>query len=74
MRKEMTSEVKRWLDENATVKTGNPAAKAYWDSLEGYEYLPWEDYRVSGEDQYGRKQYECVSGHGFLPKLGRGKT
>jgi len=65
-------EIQAWLDANTTVK--KEPTEGYWDSLEGYEYLPWKGYRVSGIDQYGRKQYEFVSGHGFFPKRGKRGT
>lgn len=60
-------EVARWLNENATQQPEDIERQKAWNVLDGLYHGRWESHRVSGEDQYGRTQYEFVSGNGFFP-------
>ena len=72
---EMEKKVEEWLDAMiAAAVAGSQKNQGYWDLRDEYEYLPWEGVRVSGEDQYGRKQYEDVSGMGFFKKTDRKRS
>ena len=69
MEKEKEKEVELWLDAMVAASVaGSQKNQSFWDILDDYEYRAWEGLRVSGEDQYGRKQFETVSGMGYFLK------